>query len=108
MGGSRTKNHEPWQGCLATGGFNYIFLSSRKGIVQGNDDYFVVIASEVTHIGEVASQGALGAWLKQLWKWGSGNWKWGSGNGGGGGLQALALSSLFFDPPFSPLYRNSA
>ena len=66
--------------------------------MQGNDDYFVVIASEVTHIGEVASQGALGAWLKKLWKWGSGNEGW-------GGLQTQAPISLHFDP--SPLCHSS-
>ena len=41
--------------------------------MQGDDDISVVSASEMLQIGEKASQGAWGAWLKQLLNCGSGN-----------------------------------
>ena len=41
--------------------------------MQGDEDTSEVSASEMLQIGEKASQGVLGAWLEQLWDWGSGN-----------------------------------
>ena len=68
--------------------------------MQGDDDISVVSASEGTHIGEKAPQGTLGLWLKQFWKWGSGNEGVGAPNTG------LHISVSLTPPPLPLFYHN--